>query len=291
MNSGMISLRVFPSSGEIFEKSLKAGSVVIGRASGCGLPSADASLSREHARIYRDGDGWSVEDLGSHNGIFVKEEKISAPRPLVAGDVITLGCSRIIVDLPSPSRAVMRTTSEYLGGRSVLRPASDLLKSGTPDLRDIGRAARPMIKRYAERLHLLNEVHQALPRPTGLKDLMELILDRVFLHLRPEEGSIFLRSGDGAIERVACRSLQQDTGTRFASQTLAEEVVEKGLTALVQDAFLDERFEQAESVHLAGVRSLVAAPLLDAEGTLGMIVLFSKAPARPSASFRICPIR
>src|SRR4029450_7363597 len=43
---------------------------------------------------------------------------------------------------------------------------------------------------------------------------------------------------------------------------------------------VDERFASAESIVLSGVRSIVAAPLLDAEGSLGMIVLTSHAHVR-----------
>jgi serine phosphatase RsbU (regulator of sigma subunit) len=274
----MLSVHVAPATGEAFKRSLEAESVVIGRSSRCGLAIADSSLSREHARIFKTEDGWFVEDLGSRNGTYVKGEKISGAVALRSGDIITLGGSSITVEALSAHATA--PTSGNMGGRSVFRPASDLLKAGTPGMRDLGRADQPLLKRYAERLRVLNEVHQALARSISLQDLLELILDRVFLHLQPEEGGIFLRSKSGAIERVACRSCRPGKEIRFASHTLAEEVVEKGHAALVQDALLDERFEKAESVLQAGVRSLVAAPLLDAEGALGMIVLCSRASVR-----------
>ena len=53
------------------------------------------------------------------------------------------------------------------------------------------------------------------------------------------------------------------------------QVVEKGQAALVLDTTADERFNQAMSLLDAGVRSLVAAPLLDPTGALGLIVLGS----------------
>lgn len=277
MSFGAILVRVAAPGGDAFERPLEAGSVDIGRSSKCGLTIADTSLSRKHARIFRDGNGWFVEDLGSHNGTFVKGERISGPVPLKSGDIIALGGSTITVETVSGPGTASSTT---FGARSVFKPASDLLKAGTPSVRDIGRVAQPLLKRYAERLHLLNEVHKALAGSIALQELLELILDRVFLHLKPEEGSIFLRSESGTIEPVACRSCRPGTEVRFASATLAEEVVEKGHAALVQDALVDERFEKAESVLQAGVRSLVAAPLLDAEGTLGMIVLCSRAVVR-----------
>jgi sigma-B regulation protein RsbU (phosphoserine phosphatase) len=58
-------------------------------------------------------------------------------------------------------------------------------------------------------------------------------------------------------------------------------VTEKGVAALVTDASLDERFARAESIVVSGVRSLIAAPLVDSEGCLGMIVLSAKSRTRP----------
>jgi serine phosphatase RsbU (regulator of sigma subunit) len=57
-------------------------------------------------------------------------------------------------------------------------------------------------------------------------------------------------------------------------------VAEKGLAALVLDTQLDSRFKEAASLMSAGFRSLVAAPLLDPEGSLGMIVLGSRINVR-----------
>ena len=54
------------------------------------------------------------------------------------------------------------------------------------------------------------------------------------------------------------------------------EVAEKGWPALVLDAREDERFAAAESFVASGIRSLVATPLSDGEGCLGMIALSSR---------------
>ncbi len=59
-----------------------------------------------------------------------------------------------------------------------------------------------------------------------------------------------------------------------------EQVVEGRQAALVLDAQTDERFNEAMSLLDAGVRSLVAAPLLDPDGALGLIVLGSRLTMR-----------
>jgi sigma-B regulation protein RsbU (phosphoserine phosphatase) len=70
-------------------------------------------------------------------------------------------------------------------------------------------------------------------------------------------------------------------GDALLSRTLLEEVVEKRQAAIVCDIAADERFGQAASLRLSGVRSLIAAPLYDEGGPLGMISLDSRAFVRP----------
>ena len=51
----------------------------------------DVEISRRHCHlIFKEGD-YEIEDLGSTNGTFVNEKKISVRTNLVAGDVIRLG--------------------------------------------------------------------------------------------------------------------------------------------------------------------------------------------------------
>jgi DNA-binding winged helix-turn-helix (wHTH) protein len=48
-------------------------------------------VSRRHARIVVEGGAVVLEDLASKNGTFVRGERISAPTPLVDGDVFRVG--------------------------------------------------------------------------------------------------------------------------------------------------------------------------------------------------------
>src|ERR687895_336486 len=61
---------------------------LVGRSeSGEGRLGDDPEISRAHARFYRDEAGrLMVADLGSTNGTFVNETRISAPQALQPGD-------------------------------------------------------------------------------------------------------------------------------------------------------------------------------------------------------------
>jgi hypothetical protein len=67
---------------------------VIGRSRECDLVLDDPNVSRRHAEVRREEDGWSVHDLGSTNGIKLNGHRSRGGR-LSPGDEITLGLSRL----------------------------------------------------------------------------------------------------------------------------------------------------------------------------------------------------
>jgi serine phosphatase RsbU (regulator of sigma subunit) len=270
----MLRLRIAPPEGQPYEYVSEATSLVIGRVSGADLVLPDPFLSRKHARLFRNDQGWFVEDLGSRNTTLLNGAAVKQPMPVRVGD--TLNVSQTVVRIQATEAAPV---DQPAGERAVFRSASELIRiAETRDSAEIeGEAA---LRRHAERLRLLNEVHRALCGPSSVQELLELILERVFSHLNPEEGAIFVRTPEGTLARAASRRLPHLTGDLLDSRRLAAEVVDKGLAALVSDALSDERFATAESIVGAGVRSLVAAPLLDHQGVLGMIVLGSRAQVR-----------
>ncbi len=65
-------------------------SVLIGRTSECDVVLYDPGVSRKHARVFSDGPGYAVEDMGSSNGTKVNGS-IVKKKVLKDGDAISLG--------------------------------------------------------------------------------------------------------------------------------------------------------------------------------------------------------
>ncbi len=68
----------------------------IGRGDGVDVGLVDESISRGHARITRDDDTIFIEDLGSRNGTFIAEERISGLHRITDGEHIRFGHSTIV---------------------------------------------------------------------------------------------------------------------------------------------------------------------------------------------------
>ncbi|MDX6699012.1 MAG: hypothetical protein QOE65_2409 [Solirubrobacteraceae bacterium] len=71
----------------------------IGRSRDCDIVLADGNVSRRHAEVLPTEDGWSVNDLGSTNGVLVNGRRISGATALQAGDRIELGTSKLTFEL------------------------------------------------------------------------------------------------------------------------------------------------------------------------------------------------
>jgi serine phosphatase RsbU (regulator of sigma subunit) len=271
----MIKLDIRPADGDRFEFPVE-GDAIIGRSTLADLTISDRFLSRRHARLFRDGGEWVIEDLGSRNGTLVNGAKISQPTVVRPGDVIGLSASVVVVGAGAGvgvggNAGSAASTDD---GRSVFRAAETILGESRQAMSRSDVADPDELRRAADQLRVLVDVHQALAESMTVDELFDKVLDRVFVHLRPQHGAVFLRE-DGELVRAASRSKESHADEFPESQSLAGEVIDKGLAAVVYDTSTDERFLRAESLLAAGVRSLVAAPLLTRKGALGMIVLSS----------------
>ena len=74
-----------------------AAPFIIGRELDCQLVLKQGLVSRHHARFVYVADGLVVEDLGSLNGVFVNQRRISEPTLVAHGDVIGIGLDQLEV--------------------------------------------------------------------------------------------------------------------------------------------------------------------------------------------------
>jgi hypothetical protein len=75
--------------------------VVLGRSRECDVRLDDANVSRRHAEVREETDGFWIVDLGSTNGTEVNGERVERSR-LSDGDTITLGSTDVIFSLAQP---------------------------------------------------------------------------------------------------------------------------------------------------------------------------------------------
>lgn len=72
---------------------------VLGRSRECDVVLDDSSVSRRHAQLRPQGEDWTLEDMGSTNGVRVNGSPVRAPRVLRSGDRIELGSTEMLFEV------------------------------------------------------------------------------------------------------------------------------------------------------------------------------------------------
>ena len=271
----MLQLRIQPAHGEPFARSLSDQELVIGRSSECDLTINDRYMSRRHARLFMDGDAWWIEDLGSRNGTVVNGRPVTERSVVALGDEIVLSGSSLRLEDSENTLIAPAKPDVATGEHNIFREASQVLQSHA-SMPPESMASVPALQDYASRLQLLNEIHKALAASETLEDLLEALMARAFELLRPEDGVVVIKQADGSYLQAVRHFLPGNEEEHPLSATLIHEVAERKQSALVLDLAEDERFAAAESMMASGMRSLIAAPLTDEDGPLGLIALSSR---------------
>jgi hypothetical protein len=91
-----------PDIGEELRLTEEGRAYVLGRAETCDLPLADADSSREHAVVARRGGQVLLRDLGSRNGVFLGETRLTPDRDVVwrAPTMARIGVTVLALDEP-----------------------------------------------------------------------------------------------------------------------------------------------------------------------------------------------
>jgi pSer/pThr/pTyr-binding forkhead associated (FHA) protein len=86
-----------PDAGRVVELPAPPARVILGRAETADVPLADGDASREHAEIVLDAEGVLLRDLGSKNGVFVSERRVTERR-LVDRDELRIGATILTLE-------------------------------------------------------------------------------------------------------------------------------------------------------------------------------------------------
>jgi sigma-B regulation protein RsbU (phosphoserine phosphatase) len=251
--------------------------VTIGRSSVNDLPIADKMLSRQHARIVKDGGaGLMIEDMGSRNGTFVNGERLTGIQPLKSGDRITVGGVTLKVESESTTRVrIDEIAGEDALDNTILKASAELLRQHTET---DPRLPAEQLSKLIDSLRVVNELTIALLRDMSVDELLNFLMDKVFETLMPDRSVILLRSratGElvPAVVRVAEGISAEDIRL---SKTLVASVVEKRNGLLLMDTASGTGMSLSESIRLSGIKSVLAAPLENQGDVVGLIYVDSR---------------
>ena len=275
--------------------------VVIGRAPDCELLLQNESISRQHARIAYDEDGWVLRDLGSKNGSRVNTFHVT-DQVLRHGDRIDLGTIRIHVEIgpesaatrarvvfdEKPAPAAHTEVLELQGLDDLLQAAGDRMNrpssfSQKDGFSSFGGERSNGLEGTGELLRLVSESAESLLSSTTLPETLDQILSLVFTNLPVERGVICLFDpSSNSIEPMAMRNREgvPDSPITISSKITGLAIDEKK-AVLIKDTALDDRFGGAESVIMMNIHSAMCVPLLRDENVSGYIYVDRQSETHP----------
>jgi adenylate cyclase len=297
--------------GKSMDFSLNKDEVSIGRNEDNDIVLPDPIASRYHAKITKTKKGYVLTDLGSHNGTKVNGKLIQEVR-LEEKDTIQIGESKLIF-LIKEDTVVSRSDTFILAKeddhkdwqqqtiqinpqKSCLQDSEELLATIVPGKKQkiIGRPipifkekeapeASPdvsAIERMNKVLFVLYEVSRQLNSSLDFNELLNKIMDLLFMVIDADYGSLILL-GEGKDDDLV-PVVMKSRGERLKaknelkiSRTIIEHVVKDKVALLTSDAMSDSRLADAASIVTKGIRSALCVPLWDKDKVIGAIQLNS----------------
>ena len=244
---------------------LEKDEIAIGRDVHNDLVLERPSISRRHARLYRDGDSWRITDLGSAYGTRINDLG-HADAVLRDGDKIYLHEFPLTFwdkSVPGATLTARSDSTGSLGVQTVFQSATNFQALAT-DAADVVHLQRLLrIGAKASEVTLTSK---------SLDETFQRVLDLIFDHLPVERGFVMLWDGEQDDLVTRCVRQKQGEGTEIQfSRTIAEKVYKDKVAVLTTDAQTDGRFAAGASVIRLGIRSAMAAPLWNRDQVEGLI--------------------
>jgi serine phosphatase RsbU (regulator of sigma subunit) len=213
----------------------------LGRQGDNDLVLLDTRISRHHARIVKDGEGYSLEDASSRHGTFLNGTAVVTPQPLKAGDRIGLGVSDSYDLTFSVEQAVLPALLEQFE-------------------KTTGQTSAPQL----HHLNLLLQMAQLMLRAPALEEVLTALLDSAIQLANAERGLLFLKEGNGELELRLARS---NKGVYLNPEVTdySHSVIARVAATRQEEVILEEeasgRATMETGILRTGVRGIVAVPL------------------------------
>jgi signal transduction histidine kinase len=278
-----------PDKGRRFE--LPDAPALVGRESRQ-LPLSDNTVSRRHAELTPADEGWILRDLGSSNGTYINGLRVTNRYQLKLGDQIRVGRTLMVFGAqPGVTRA--KGGDVALSGEEAGMDAAIMHTVPSNDDSMVLAVPEPAAAAMSN-LKILYQLGAALGSSFDIQQVLEVVMDLVFEHVKADRGIILLKDErtdeiiprvvrkrkeaeeepkkspddtDGPIKVEGQPSSSSSSGNGdeeskiHASRTIINHVINNGEGVLSSNAMTDKRFNAGKSVHAMSIRSALCVPI------------------------------
>lgn len=240
-------------------------------------------VSGTHAEIFRSDGNFFIRDLDSTNGTFVNANPVTETQ-LQEGDRIELGDIALLFQINIPGEKALQQFNNSPGIDMVFDKDENFgttleFSLDTPAVeivsQDVSRiSSHEQLSHLNTRLASLYSILQKVNIIDSVDRLLELTLKELFRELGVDRAVLMLVDpATGELKPKATKSRKQTAHpeTIHVSQTIIDNVVERGEAVLIRDAQQDNRFEAAQSIINIGTRSAMCVPLKTENKMLGIL--------------------
>jgi phosphoserine phosphatase RsbU/P len=256
---------------------LAEGEYVIGRRSDCQIFVPDMRVSRQHARLLKNGEGWTLEDLGSNNGTFVNGVRLQQATALRHDDEILIANNRIRVEArehtpearaPSEGNAV---TIVDVGASSLIKSREDATSGRFPVVSSglISVADQRAIRLIERKLDALTQILHATAASDTAEALLQKLVDALLeLFPQAEDVGVLVEDERTGELRVQC---QKHRKAAFGGDLRVPGTIIQHVVSDRRGVLLGETDAEGEGV---GMR--MGAPLIYHGAHYGVVYVESK---------------
>ena len=261
-------LKVFiangPQQGRSFLLSEEA--VSVGRSSRNKIQLDEASVSRRHAKIFWDGDGYYIEDLKSRNGTWINGRVIESGRRIQVNEGVPVAIGNVVISLGS------KCSPQELPNQYSIDVSPHDTDMPQPSL------LRERRSKQREDLKLLYAVCMALLESMELKEICEKALEAILHCLKRIDSAhmILCKDGSEKLIQIATHSREASSTEKLHySRTLVRQAMREGKAIMMPDTRTEAKENLSDSMEDIGVKSVIAVPLISKTGTKGVLYLQS----------------
>ncbi len=216
-----------------------------------------------------DGE-WILRDLGSSNGTYVNGSRIEKPHNMKIGDQVRVGRSLLVVGIQP---GVSKTSSKNVALMGAESGMDSSIINTLPSNDDSLVLAVPEPAAAAiGNLKILYRLSAALGSSFNIDQVLEVVMDLVFEHVKADRGIILLLDRDNNPVPKVVRVRDETRGLAQApvsaepekinaSRTIIKYVIDSGSGVLSSNAMVDPRFSKGKSVQNLGIRSALCVPI------------------------------
>ena len=275
--------------GERLEISSKI--VRIGRDSNNDLQVHDSEVSRFHAELQPEGDGFKVVDLGSSNGTFLNGERITSAA-LSSGDRVQLGKTHIVIkeqgtadasdfsgvvhfddNTDVESQILESVVPQFSGG---ILPVNVPLAAAGEDGQS--KSDADLLRSH---LQLMYQTTVAVSQTLNIDELLERVLTLVFEWVDADRACVLLldqKTGELSPSLRKDREEVPKSDQLVISKRILDYVIDNGEGVVSTNASRDERWESSESIVDNKVNEAICVPLTGRYGVVGVIYIDTAVP-------------